>query len=96
MRGRPVRIQPRAKSQMAEAHDWYEARREGLGQEFLDEVARTLQLIGQNPTLHPIHHGRIRRVMTRRFPYLVFYLVDDDAAVVVAVLHASRDPQRWP
>lgn len=34
--------------------------------------------------------------MTHRFPYLIFYAVDPDASVVLAVLHASRDPRRWP
>jgi len=34
----------------------------------------------------------IRRMLIRRFPYGIFYVVKDDAVVVLAVLHGRRDP----
>jgi len=40
-------------------------------------------------------HEDIRRVMIRRFPFGIFYMIDGDHAVVIAVMHASRDPARW-
>jgi len=30
-----------------------------------------------------------------RFPFGVFYVVDDDGAVVIGVIHGSRHPRRW-
>lgn len=43
----------------------------------------------------PQIYGDIRRAVTRHFPFGVFYLTEDDAIVVIAVMHASRDPARW-
>jgi plasmid stabilization system protein ParE len=37
----------------------------------------------------------VRRGLVRRFPYGVFYVVTDDAIVILAVFHASRDPAGW-
>jgi plasmid stabilization system protein ParE len=37
----------------------------------------------------------IRRALLRRFPYAVYFAVDGDVVVVIAVLHASRDPAEW-
>ena len=49
MTGRAVRIQPRAQSHLAEAYEWYEQRRAGLGREFMEEVEECLGRISQNP-----------------------------------------------
>jgi toxin ParE1/3/4 len=38
----------------------------------------------------------VRRALARRFPYAVFYLVERDRVVVLAVLHQAVDPARWP
>ena len=40
-------------------------------------------------------YKEIRRAMTRRFPYGVFYLSEASAVVVLAVFHAKRDPLEW-
>ena len=40
-------------------------------------------------------YKEIRRLMTRRFPYGVFYLVEATSVVVLAVFHAKRDPGQW-
>ena len=96
MTGRPVRVQPRAQSHLAEAYAWYEQRTTGLGREFIEEVEACLGRIAENPGMYPVYRDRIRRTVTRRFPYLVFYVVDPKESVVLAVLHASRDPRLWP
>jgi plasmid stabilization system protein ParE len=41
-------------------------------------------------------HGDVRRVIVSRFPYAVFYQVEADRIVVLAVLHTARGPESWP
>jgi plasmid stabilization system protein ParE len=81
---------------MARAFEWYQEQRPGLGREFMDAVGVTLAQINENPGLFAVHRERIRRTTTRRFPYPIFYVVDPDESVVIAVFHASRDPRLWP
>lgn len=88
-------VRPEAEADLEDAARWYEQRRGGLGKEFLDEVLRTLGTIEGNPELYARVHGDIRRAMLNRFPFGVFYLIESEGVVVVAVLHASRDPARW-
>jgi plasmid stabilization system protein ParE len=38
----------------------------------------------------------VRRMIVSRFPYAVFYRVEADRIVVLAVLHTARDPESWP
>lgn len=38
----------------------------------------------------------VRRVLVERFPYCIFYVVEPERLVVLAVLHVARDPDLWP
>jgi len=40
-------------------------------------------------------HSEVRRAALRRFPYVIIYTVDDTEIVIVACIHARRDPKRW-
>jgi plasmid stabilization system protein ParE len=93
---KPLRLQPDAETHLRDAYEWYEAQRSGLGIEFNDEVQRFLNRVRNLPESCPVHRAPIRRGTTRRFPYLIFYVNEPDAVVVIAILHTSRDPLNWP
>jgi toxin ParE1/3/4 len=37
----------------------------------------------------------VRRAFVPRFPYGVFYTLDDGVPTVIAVIHLHRDPAEW-
>ena len=88
-------IRPEAEAEIAEAYDWYEARSPGLGADFLLSIEAALQAAARNPRRFPVLHKGVRRGLTKRFPYQVFFLDDDQRVVVLAVFHAKRNPERW-
>ena len=90
-----VTLRLEAQKDLESAARWYEERRRGLGSRLLDEVLRTVGLIAENPQGYPRVHGELRRAVTRRFPFGIFYLIENDGVVVIAVMHASRNPDRW-
>ncbi len=81
---------------MAEAFRWYESQQPGLGGDFILALDATFRLIQENPDLFPTIYTAIRRAFIRRFPYGIFYLVEHDRVVVLAVMHVRRDPGHWP
>ena len=50
----PFIIRPEAEADLAEGFDWYEERRSGLGEEFLNEVQTRLRKIEENPLRHAV------------------------------------------
>jgi len=88
-------IRPQAEAELAEAFGWYEEQLAGLGAEFLLSVDACFNAIARNPRQYPVVHKNIRRALTRRFPYEVFFIAGDEDVVVLAVFHAKRDPKRW-
>lgn len=90
-----VRVRPEAEKDLSDAAAWYEEQRPGLGHQFLDEVLAVLSTISKVPMMYPSIHRNTRRALIRRFPFGVYYQVEDAAIVVIAVMHGSRDPRRW-
>jgi plasmid stabilization system protein ParE len=47
------------------------------------------------PELHAVVYRRMRRALVERFPFAVYYRIDADDVVVLAVTHSRRDPKSW-
>ena len=88
-------IAPEAEQDISEAYDWYENRRVGLGEEFLDCIDACIQAIWRMPEMYTIVYENYRRGLLRRFPYSVFYEYVNNTLTVYCVFHNSRDPQKW-
>jgi plasmid stabilization system protein ParE len=88
-------VAPEAEQDIAEAYAWYEARRAGLGEEFLTCVDACIQAICRTPEMHGVVCESYRRGLVRRFPYAVFYAYVNDVVTVYCVFHAARDPEKW-
>jgi hypothetical protein len=56
---------------------------------------RTFASIEENPRLNALVYRGLRRALVRRFPFGVFYVLHNEAPVVVAVFHTARDPRLW-
>lgn len=88
-------VRPEAEQDIQEAFNWYEQRVLGLGREFLRCVDAAFSKINHSPVVYPIRYKNIRRTLTRRFPFGVFYIITNEEIIVLAVLHARRDPRLW-
>ena len=92
---REIRFLSEAETDLYEAASWYEQRRLGLSSEFLRRVEEALDRIREFPELSPTVYGPVRQVLVRQFPYAVYFREDRDPMKIIAVFHASRDPQEW-
>ena len=94
-----VVLRPEVEGDITAAAQWYEDQQIGLGLEFVDEVLRVFDALGENPVLNSRRHFRknIRWRYPERFPYRVIYeILEAECTVVVAcVLHAARHDRYW-
>ena len=77
------------------AFDWYEGEEPRLGFEFLAELRAAYERIVDHPFGYQDIRSGIRRALTRRFPYAVYFSIEGETVVVVAVLSTARDPAAW-
>ena len=90
-----VRLRPEAEEDLADAAAWYEDQRPGLGREFLDRVVSAFESIAERPNMYATVHRSTRRALIHRFPFGIYYRIETDSIVVVAVMHGSRNPRLW-
>jgi plasmid stabilization system protein ParE len=90
-----IRVRVEAEDDIYEAAAWYESQRLRLGHDFLDAVESMFARISENPLQFPALYRECRRALLSRFPFGVFFRVEGEVVVVLAVMHASRNPVRW-
>ena len=90
-------IRPEAEVDMTNAAVWYEHRERGLGLALLSEIRAAIQRALLQPEAFTLvrEQPAIHRILVRRFPYRIFYILSADAVVVFAILHAARHQELW-
>lgn len=78
MRLQPI-IRPTAEANLYAAASWYqdEEPRSSLWLELLDEFEAVVAQLCEYPESAPVYEGRIRRALLRRFPYAVYYVIEE-------------------
>lgn len=89
-----VTIRPQAKADLRHAHDWYEERCAGLGDEFLADLAETLLRLEVHPEHFALYYRGFRRALAHRFPYKIFFRIAGHSIIVFRILHGAQDHPR--
>ena len=92
----PVLILASAAFEMDAAFSWYEDRQLGLGTDFLRSCDATFSALARAPQAYREVRPRVRRAFLRRFPYLVFFTVEEARIVILGVVHVRQSPDVWP
>jgi len=88
-----VQVLDEAIADLADGFRFYERQADGLGDYFLDSLWSDIQSLRFSGGIHAIHNG-YHRLISKRFPYTVYYRIEDGVARVRAVLDCRRDP-KW-
>ena len=85
-------IQPSALADLRRGFYFYERREVGLGTYFLDSLYSDIDSLRLFAGIHTVHFGKFCRLLSKRFPFAVYYEVKDNPAFVRAVLDLRRNP----
>jgi plasmid stabilization system protein ParE len=90
-----VSFRPEAQADALEAQAWYEQRSPGLGFEFARALETAVDSAARSPESFKAVPFNCRRVLLRRFPYVLIYRAVEEHLLVIAVFHHRRAPQAW-
>lgn len=91
----PLRFRPEVVADLQAGADWYDARRPGLGGEFLAQCKAALDSLAELPMQGTLQPDGVRSVRIRRFPYVIHFRVESQVVVVLAIMFGGRDPSAW-
>ncbi len=84
-----------AKSELDDAVAYYDLQLHGLGNRYKSEVKSTIKRIAVFPTAWVEVKPEIRKCIMHKFPYNIYYSLQDDAILILAIAHQHRKPDYW-
>ena len=88
-----VQILDEAEQDLIDGFRFYETQEAGLGDYFLDSLFSDIDSLQLYAGIHSQHFGYYR-LLSKRFPFAVYYRVENAIARVSAVLDCRQDPER--
>ncbi len=89
-----IRLLSSARDDLSEGRLFYEKQGEGLGEYFFDSLFSDIDSLTLYGGIHPKFFG-YHRMLSRRFPYAIYYKLEEESVVVVwRVLDLRRDPKK--
>ena len=84
---------PAALQEYAEAVQFFA--QQDKQQDFIDTIENAIFRVIAAPERWPIVESQIRRCLTIKFSYAIFYRVYPDRIVIAAIASCRRDPNYW-
>ncbi|NQT12584.1 MAG: type II toxin-antitoxin system RelE/ParE family toxin [Planctomycetes bacterium] len=87
-----IRLLETAKEDLREGWHFYERNSAGLGEYFLDCIQADVRSLQLYAGIHEMAEG-FHRMLVKRFPFAVYYLIEDECVDIYAILDCRRDPE---
>lgn len=87
-----IKILGSASRDLVDGYRFYEMQAEGVGVYFLDSLYSDIDSLIISAGMHSVHFWKYNRLLSKRFPFAVYYRVEDQTVLVYAVLDCRRRP----
>ena len=87
-----IRILPSAVEDLSEGFQFYENQKPGLGGYFLETLFSDIDSLKLYAGIHLKVYG-YNRMLSKRFPYAIYYSTDSQTIFIIAVLDCRKDPE---
>jgi plasmid stabilization system protein ParE len=81
-----------AAEDMIEIARWYDLQLPGLGNRFEKYLENCLEAIYKNPTAHNKATETTRKAYVKKFPFIIFFELEEDIIHIYGVIHSKRNP----
>ena len=89
---RLIRISDEALDDLSDGYRFYEAQDQGLGDYFTSCLRADMESLRLYAGIHRVVYQEYHRLLSRVFPFGIFYTVEQEAVMIWAILDMRRDP----
>lgn len=87
-----IKILESAKQDLLEGYSFYEMQEKGVGNYFLESIFSDVESLRLFAGIHEIHFNKFHRLLSKRFPFAIYYRFVGDEVRIYAILDCRRDP----
>lgn len=87
-----IKILPIANEDLLDGYYFYEQQKQGLGSYFMDSLFSDIDSLLLFGNIHPIFFKNYQRLLSKRFPFAVYYKIEKSTIIIYAILDCRRNP----
>lgn len=87
-----IKILPAAHDDLLNGSYFYEQQEQGIGSYFLDSLSSDIDSLLVYHGVHALYLNKYYRLYSKRFPFAIYYTVEESDIVVYAVLDCRQKP----
>jgi hypothetical protein len=87
-----LRILDAASDDLVEGFNFYDRREQGIGDYFLTCLYSDIESLRVFGGIHRTVYKNLHRSLSKRFPFAIYYTVQDETVIVRAILDCRRNP----
>ncbi len=87
-----IKILPIANDDLLNGYHFYEQQEKGIGSYFLDSLFSDIDSLLIYHGIHPIFFNKYYRLLSKRFPFAVYYTIESQDIIIYAVLDCRKKP----
>ncbi len=87
-----IKILKSAREDLKDGYYFYEAQQKGIGKYFLESLSADIESLKIYAGVHKIFYGKYHRLLSKRFPFAIYYRIIDSIIKVYAVIDCRRAP----
>jgi len=90
-----IRYLKYAKLEFHDSIKYYETQQKGLGKRFDSSIQKSINTILEFPNAFHKIDDNIRKYVVDKFPYNIYYLIEEDTIVILSIASQRKDPLYW-
>ena len=87
-----IRLLDVATQDLMDGFNFYEQQESGLGGYFLDSLFSHIDSLLIHAGIHPTYFQSYYRMLSKRFPFAIYYRTDGNDVIVYAILDCRKNP----
>lgn len=87
-----IRILPHARDDLLDGFHFYEKKKQHLGDYFLTCLYSDVESLKIYGGIHARPYRNLHRALSKRFPFAIYYTVNDQEVRVLAIIDCRRSP----
>lgn len=87
-----IKILRSAQNDLLESYYFYELQQDGIGEYFLESLSADIESLKIYAGIHPLYFEKYHRLLSKRFPFAVYYQIQNEEIRIYAVVDCRRNP----
>lgn len=90
-----INLSNEAESDFANSYAFYKSESQAIADKFIKSIDQSFRKIAFSPYSYNKVFKSLRRHLVKKFPFVIYYYIDEYNIKIVAIFHTSRNPEIW-